>query len=90
VFRDGEPDKTALRQSLNILQTANLREQTHDITMDTLIIGGERDRLVPVAATKLLADSINHSQLRIIKGASHAPFISHQDQFIQALDEFLA
>jgi pimeloyl-[acyl-carrier protein] methyl ester esterase len=90
VFRDGEPDKTALRQSLNILQTANLREQVHNIAMDTLIIGGERDRLVPIAAAKLLAESIRHSQLRIIKGASHAPFISHQDQFIQAIQEFLA
>lgn len=90
VFRDGEPDKTALRQSLNILQTANLRQQVHDIGIDTLIIGGERDRLVPVAAAKLLAESIKHSQLHIITGASHAPFISHQDQFIQAIHEFLA
>ena len=90
VFRDGEPDKTALRKSLDILQTANLRDQVQNIDMDTLIIGGERDRLVPVAAAKLLAESINNSQLRIIKGASHAPFISHQDSFIQALHEFLS
>jgi len=90
VFRDGEPDPTALRQGLNILQTANLRNQVHDITMNTLIIGGERDRLVPVAAAQSLAESIAHCQLRIIKGASHAPFISHQAAFIQAVEEFLA
>lgn len=90
VFRDGEPDKTALRESLNILQTANLRDQVHAIDMDTLIIGGERDRLVPMAALNVLAQSIEHAELHIIKGASHAPFISHQEQFIQALQEFLA
>ncbi|KPJ90208.1 MAG: hypothetical protein AMJ53_14520, partial [Gammaproteobacteria bacterium SG8_11] len=90
VFRDGEPDKTALRQSLNILQTANLRDQVAGIAMNTLIIGGERDRLVPVAAVNWLANNINRSQLKVINGASHAPFISHQEQFIQALHEFLA
>ncbi|WP_455210269.1 pimeloyl-ACP methyl ester esterase BioH [Kaarinaea lacus] len=90
VFRDGEPDPNALRQSLRILQTANLRDKMQDIAMDTLIICGERDRLVPIAAAKRLAQSIEHCQLRIIKGASHAPFISHQEAFIQALEAFLA
>jgi pimeloyl-[acyl-carrier protein] methyl ester esterase len=90
VFRDGEPDPNALRQGLNILQTANLRNQVHDMAMNTLIIGGERDRLVPVTAAQLLAQSITNCQLRIIKGASHAPFISHQAVFIHAVEEFLA
>jgi pimeloyl-[acyl-carrier protein] methyl ester esterase len=89
VFRDGEPDKIALRKSLDILQTANLREQVHNIDMDTLIIGGERDRLVPVAAVEWLAENIDRSRVRIVKGASHAPFISHQDQFLKILDDFL-
>lgn len=90
VFRDGEPDKTALRQSLNILQTANLRDKVQNIEAQTLIIAGERDRLVPASAAKMLADSIDHSQLCVIKGASHAPFISHQELFIHELQQFLS
>lgn len=89
VFRDGEPDKTALRKSLEILQTTNLRGRLHGIGTDTLIIAGERDRLVPAAAAKQLAQRITGSQLRVIKGAGHAPFISHQDRFIATLEEFL-
>jgi pimeloyl-[acyl-carrier protein] methyl ester esterase len=90
VFRDGEPDPTALRDGLRILQTVNMREQVSGIELNTLIISGERDRLVPVASAQHLAQSIDHSQLRFIKGASHAPFISHQDAFIDVLQEFLA
>jgi len=90
VFRDGEPDKTALRKSLDILRTANLRDKIHDIEAQTLIVAGERDRLVPPAAARLLAQSIRHSQLRLIKGASHAPFISHQALFIREVQEFLS
>ena len=89
VFRDGEPDKTALRQSLHILQSANLRDRVQAIDMETLVISGERDRLVPVAAANCLSQSIKDSRLRIIKGASHAPFISHQDLFVQTVQEFL-
>jgi pimeloyl-[acyl-carrier protein] methyl ester esterase len=94
VFRDGEPDKIVLREGLNILRTANLRDDLQNkvggIEARTLIISGERDRLVPPAAARLLAQSIKSSRLRIIKGASHAPFISHQELFIRDVLEFLA
>jgi pimeloyl-[acyl-carrier protein] methyl ester esterase len=89
VFRDGAPDENALRQSLNILQTANLRDKVNNIVASTLIIGGERDRLVPPAAIRQLCESIQGSQMSIIKGASHAPFISHQEAFIRELQDFL-
>ena len=89
VFRDGEPDPQALRHSLRILQTANLRDTVHNIKLPTLIIAGERDRLVPVSAAQWLAQRIPTSQLSIVKGASHAPFISHQELFLQSLHDFL-
>ena len=90
VFRDGEPDKIALREGLNILRTVNLRDKLQEVEAQTLIITGERDRLVPLAAAQLLAQGINQSQLQIIKGASHAPFISHQALFVSDVEKFLS
>ena len=51
---------------------------------------GRFDKPRKAFIAKRLAESISHSRLRVIKGASHAPFISHQDQFVQAIQEFLA
>ena len=79
-----------MREGLNILRTVNLRDKLQEVEAQTLIITGERDRLVPLAAAQLLAQGINQSQLQIIKGASHAPFISHQALFVSDVEKFLS
>ena len=90
VFRDGDPDEESVRRGLKILQTANLREQVEYIDIPTLIISGDRDRLMPLPAAKELSQRISKSRLCVIKGASHAPFISHQSTFLDVLQAFLA
>jgi pimeloyl-[acyl-carrier protein] methyl ester esterase len=32
---------------------------------------------------------MSKSVLRVIAGAGHAPFLSHSEQFVEALDQFL-
>ncbi|WP_455205081.1 pimeloyl-ACP methyl ester esterase BioH [Kaarinaea lacus] len=89
VFRDGDPEEAAVRKSLKILQSVSLRDQLQHIKTPTLIISGERDRLVPLGAAEALSRGIANSDLHIIKGASHAPFISHQSLFIDTLTAHL-
>lgn len=89
VFRDGEPCYHALEQGLHILQTQSQREQIKAIQCPTLIIAGEKDRLAPLAACQAMQQSISGSRLHCIKGTSHAPFLSHLDEFADTIRQFI-
>ena len=89
VFRDGLPDPKALKAGLDILLSANLRQQLKNITCPSLIINGQHDRLVPLHSGEAVAGLIQNSQLKLVQGASHAPFISHPKLFVNLVKEFI-
>lgn len=89
VFRRGEPDPAALRAGLEILREADLREVAANIRVPTLVIGGEYDRLTRPAAVEWLARCIPDARLAMLRGAGHAPFLSHPQEFLAACDDFL-
>jgi pimeloyl-[acyl-carrier protein] methyl ester esterase len=89
VFQNGEPSERALEAGLRILRCANLRKLARDIPCPTLIVRGEKDRLVPAPAGKALARIVPKARLCTIKGASHAPFISHLQTFLEVLTPFI-
>ena len=53
------------------------------------MVAGERDTLIPHQAAQYLASQIPPGRLAMIKGAAHAPFLSHPDEFIGHLVDFL-
>lgn len=89
LFAHGEPHPAALAGGLEILRGADLRAQLAAIQQPTLVIHGERDTLAPIAAAEFTASALPHGQLLAIPGAGHAPFISHPEQVVAALLEFL-
>jgi pimeloyl-[acyl-carrier protein] methyl ester esterase len=89
VFINGEPQLTALRAGLNLLSNSNVRKQLPEIHCPTLIILGGKDTLVPVAAGAETVALLPDTQLQIIKGAGHAPFISHANEFLNKTIAFI-
>ena len=89
LFAKGEPDVDALKNGLEILRTIDLRAALQNITQATLVIAGERDTLTPQAAAEYMAQSLPNARLEMIKGAAHAPFLSHPHVFMQHLTRFL-
>ena len=89
LFSRGEPEMGALRSGLNILRDADLRGELQNIPQPTLVIAGERDKLTPPKASHYLAQAIPAAQLIEIEGAAHAPFLSHPEFFVGAINEFL-
>lgn len=89
LFDHGEPDPMALAGGLEILRSADLRSLLPGIKQPTLILHGDRDTLAPLPAAEFSAAQLPQCELKIIQGAGHAPFISHPDQFIAALEEFI-
>lgn len=87
--RRGEPNIAALRGGLEILRNTDLRAELPQITQAALVIAGERDVLASPAASDYLAQQLPNAQLFCIKGASHAPFLSHPEIFVQRIGTFL-
>ncbi|MEO8739974.1 MAG: pimeloyl-ACP methyl ester esterase BioH [Casimicrobiaceae bacterium] len=88
LFARGEPTPADLRDALAVLATTDLRRVVADIAQSALIIVGDRDALTPLAASRWLAAALPKATLVTLAGAGHAPFISHPDAFVAALDRF--
>ena len=83
------PTQTTLQRALQILLNADLREETPNIRKPTLLIHGDRDTLAPVQAAHWMMQQLPIAYLRVISGAAHAPFLSHTDDFIDTVNQFL-
>lgn len=89
LFSRGEPGLAALRGGLEILRDDDVRDVLPQIEQPTLVIAGERDKLVPSEASRYLAQSMPDARAVVIGGAAHAPFLSHPQIFIEHLKSFL-
>ncbi len=89
LFARGVPDAAAIDEALAALRTLDLRDQVGRLTQPSLVISGGRDTLVPASAGRWLAGALPAGELLAIPGAAHAPFLSHRDEFVAALLEFL-
>ncbi len=89
LFAHGQPHPDALAGGLEILRAADLRPLLPSIVQPTLVLHGARDTLAPVAAAEYTAHALPHGRLHVIDSAGHAPFLSHPDEFLPALEAFL-
>lgn len=83
------PTQGTLQKALRILLENDMRNEIGNLAKPVLLVHGDRDTLVPVQAAHWLAQHLPFARLRVIAGAAHAPFLSHQDQFTDALVQFL-
>jgi pimeloyl-[acyl-carrier protein] methyl ester esterase len=83
------PDFNAAKAGLVELMEADLRDGLGKIKLPTLLIHGDKDHVSLPAASEYMAERIAGSQHISIKGAGHVPFLSHQDEFNETLEEFL-
>jgi pimeloyl-[acyl-carrier protein] methyl ester esterase len=89
LFSRGEPEMAALRGGLAILRDADLRSALCEVMQPVLVIAGERDRLTPVQASRYMAQTMPNARLVEIAGAAHAPFLSHRDEVVAVIREFM-
>jgi len=89
VFRHGHPQPAALEGGLDILRQGNLRPKLSKIQCPCLLITGEHDALFRCSAAQKAQTLFNNADLKIIKGAGHAPFLSHPEIFLDSLLSFI-
>ncbi len=89
LFARGEPDSAALQAGLALLRDCDLRGGLPEVGQPMLVIAGERDTLTPLQAAQYLAQRTANAQLAVIRGAAHAPFLSHPAEVMEHLKNFL-
>jgi pimeloyl-[acyl-carrier protein] methyl ester esterase len=90
VFQHDMANKSTLDKSLKLLETSDFRSKLIEINQPFLRLYGSADSLVPksvIGQIAMLAE--NNSEQHTFERASHAPFISHLDDFTHVLTDWL-
>ncbi len=83
------PAVTTLEDSLQLLLTADLREELQQIQCDTWLCLGAKDALVPVGVGADCQVLSRRLRKVIIKPAAHLPFLSHPALFLAMMQGFI-
>ncbi len=76
-----EPNLSALSKGLKILEVDDLREDWKQLACPTFALFGKLDSLVPFKAIQDIQNLNKNLEIQVLEKASHAPFISHPEQF---------
>jgi len=89
VFIHGQPHVKALRGGLEILNQVDLRTRLPELSgKPVLRIYGRLDSLVPAKTADAVKEHLPESEHVILRKASHAPFLSHKDEFLSHVIPF--
>lgn len=81
----GQASMQALSVGLNILLNADLRDVIRNIEPPIYWLFGAKDSLVPENLVNILKEDFAQKNIIVNARASHAPFISHSEDFIKQL-----
>ncbi|MBE9503284.1 MAG: alpha/beta fold hydrolase [Proteobacteria bacterium] len=83
------PTLEASKDGLRELMTVDLRPSLDGIHLPGLLIHGSEDKVCPTGAARYMAEKLDLSELHLIEGAGHVPFLSHEEQFNKRLEIFI-
>ena len=89
VMQYAQPNQQVLGDSLGLLTSSNLSNNLGNVNQPFLRLYGKLDGLVPQSVIPLINKLAPNSQCHIFQQASHAPFISHQEEFLHVLQSWL-
>ncbi len=81
-------DRTNLLHGLHYLEKTDLRDKLKGLEMPTLILHGNRDRVVPFSCGQYLADAITQGYLVEFQESGHALPLVRPEQVAGAIEEF--
>ena len=76
----------ALRDGLDILRTTDCRQQ--QVEQPCLWILGRLDKLIPSRLAEGL-QALNYDNVQVMHQAAHVPFVTHPDEFMPIVEDFL-
>ncbi len=86
---DPLPASATLATGLTWLRDVDLQTTASAVRAPTLLIHGQADPLMPLAAAEALAALIPKAKLEVFSDCAHAPFTSRPDDFVACVQAFL-
>ncbi|HSQ08844.1 MAG TPA: pimeloyl-ACP methyl ester esterase BioH [Chromatiaceae bacterium] len=83
------PDPRALALGLDLLRDCDLRGRLGELTCPSLWLFGSHDTLVPAAVAPAVGALLPEARVEVIRGAAHAPFLSHPEETRALIKGFL-
>ena len=88
LFAERIPTAESLAAGLAALRDIDLHASVPAIRQPTLMVHGEHDPLMPLAAGRWLAEHLPNARIEVFEGAAHAPFLSQAERFVALLKRF--
>ncbi|MCX7946216.1 MAG: alpha/beta fold hydrolase [Hydrogenophilus sp.] len=85
---DPPPPLSVLLTGLDWLAAVDLRPNLPHLHPPTLLLHGEKDPLIPLAAAQTILRQAPNAHLSLIPDAAHAPFLSHLPLILSAISKF--
>lgn len=76
-----------LRELYRSIVKDDLKNILSKIKCETIVVWGERDRVLPVALVKIYRDKLSKHTIRLVWGADHDPHLTQYDQTLKILQE---
>lgn len=83
------PRPAALALGLDLLRDEDLRGPLPDLGPPSLWLFGSHDSLVPAAVAERVERLLPEARTGIIRGAAHAPFLSHPRETVESIADFV-
>ena len=80
---------SVLDRGLELLAVSDLRDALGTIETPCLWLSGERDAVTPAGAAMAASPAMPRSRVSCVPGAGHAPFLSHPDETLTRVLDFL-
>jgi pimeloyl-ACP methyl ester carboxylesterase len=77
----------AYARRLDLIEAFDVRARLGDISVRTLVVGAENDRVVPIGASRELAARIPGASLRILPHVGHAALMTPGISLVDIMDE---
>ena len=83
------PTVSGLQAGLKLLLNWDLRQDLTQLRIPALYMFGRLDAITPRTTMAIMQKIYPHFDYHVFPKAAHAPFLSHQEQFINVLEGFL-
>ncbi|MBZ9578660.1 alpha/beta hydrolase [Patescibacteria group bacterium] len=87
--RDYQKVEGAMKETFKKVVAEDLTPQLSRIKTKTLIIWGEKDKMLPLTDAYLIKEKISQSTLKIIPKASHTPHLENPEKLAEVIFKFL-
>jgi len=83
------PEKETACDLLTSLAWEDLRNEVASLTVPTLLVHGDQDKICPAGASRYMMENLGCAEIALFPEAGHAPFLTQPEDFNKKMSAFL-